>query len=241
MIEKLDLAALAEEIEQPYRPVRLAAAGGFEAALFTCHDKHTWHRREPKHQILLVLEGVITVDGPGGRQVVNEGEIALIPGQVGHNLGAGMRSVVVVFHEAPTDIHANGHPLPPDAPRGEIRKVNVAADVHGQGLFSWLVLGTAGGCAVAATRLWGRSEPYVSPTVSLVLLVYRGVVDYATDTGTDDVAGSQMLVVPADSAVTLSSERGATVVAVVRDGMALPRPVAPDSAARDADSGKADT
>lgn len=35
MIEKLDLAALAEEIEQPYRPVRLAAAGGFEAALFT--------------------------------------------------------------------------------------------------------------------------------------------------------------------------------------------------------------
>lgn len=237
MIEKLDLAALADEIEQPYRPARLAASGAFEASLFVCHDKHTWHRSEPKDQVLVVLEGVITIDGPGGRHVANEGEAVLIPGQTGHNLGAGMRSVVVLFRETPISVNANGHQVPPEAPRGEIRKVNVAAEVHGQGLFSWLALGTAGGCAIAATRLWGRSEPYRVPAGSLVLLVYRGLVDFTAVADGGDVAGSQMLVVPPDTLITLASERGATVVAAVRDGLLLPRPVAADSAARDADAG----
>lgn len=230
MLQKLDLAALAEEIENPYRPALLAALGTLDASLFVCDDKRSWHRNEAHDQLMLVLEGVITLDGPGGRTVVNEGEVAAIPGRVGHGVAAGMRSSVVLFRQQPVGASSNGHQPPPEAPRGELGKVNVAASVHAGHLFDWLPAGTAGNYAAYATRLWGESEPYTVPAGSLIVLVYRGVLDYTAGDESAAIVGSQMLVAPPDTRLTLRSERGATVLAVVRAGMPLPQP-APSSAA----------
>jgi len=234
-LQKLDLATLAEGIELPYRPLPLVSLGSIEASLFVCDDKRGWHRNESHDQLMLVLEGVITLDGMGGKAIVGEGELASIPSRVGHNVTAGMRSTVVLFREQPASGQRNGHVSPPDAPRGEVDKVNVAQDVHTHQRFDWQAVGAAGGYATLATRLWGPSEPYEVPTGSIVLLVYRGVLDYIAsgDKGEEEgsVVGSQMLIVPAATRVTLDSERGATVLVLVRSGMPLPRPASPSQAA----------
>ena len=96
MLQKLDLATLAEGIELPYRPLPLVTLGSIEASLFVCDDKRGWHRNESHDQLMLVLEGVISLDGMGGKAIVSEGELASIPSRVGHNVTAGMRSTVVL-------------------------------------------------------------------------------------------------------------------------------------------------
>ncbi len=239
MLQKLDLATLAEGIELPYRPVPLVSLGSVEASLFVCDDKRGWHRNESHDQLMLVLEGVITLDGMGGKSIVGEGELASIPSRVGHNVTAGMRSTVVLFREQPAGGQANGHLPPPEAPRGELDKVNVAQDVHTHQRFDWQAVGTAGGYATFATRLSGQSEPYDVPAGSLVLLVYRGVLDYRTGVEDGSVVGSQMLIIPATTRITLSSERGATVLVLLRSGMPLPRPATSDPATQGGDAGDA--
>jgi mannose-6-phosphate isomerase-like protein (cupin superfamily) len=237
VLQKLDLATLAEGIELPYRPLPLVSLGSVEASLFVCDDKRGWHRNESHDQLMLVLEGVITLDGMGGKAIVGEGELASIPSRVGHNVTAGMRSTVVLFREQPVTGQANGHVSPPDAPRGEMDKVNVAADVHAHQRFDWQAVGAAGGYATFATRLLGSSDPYQVPAGSLVLLVYRGVLDYRADEEEGSVVGSQMLIVPSATRITLSSERGATVLVLVRSGMPLPRPAASSPAAQSSSAG----
>lgn len=230
MLQKLDLATLAEGIELPYRPLPLVSLGSIEASLFVCDDKRGWHRNESHDQLMLVIEGVITLDGMGGKAVVSEGELASIPSRVGHNVTAGMRSTVVLFREQRAVGETNGYIPPPDAPRGEMDKFNVAQDVHTQQRFTWQAVGAAGGYATFATRIWGPSEPYAVPLGSLVLLVYRGVLDYATEAEEGSVVGSQMLIVPTGVRITLNSERGATVLALARSGMPLPQPASPSAA-----------
>lgn len=239
MLQKLDLPALAEEIELPYRPLPLASLASLDASLFVCHDKNTWHRSDARAQIMLVLEGVITVDGPQGRIVVHEGEAAVIPAKVPHNIGSGMRSTVVLFQEQPPDGSQNGHHPSPDMPLGAVSKVGIAAGVHANPLFNWLAVGDVGSHAVAASRLWGRSEAYEAPLGGLAILVYRGVLDYATADASDTAVGSQLLVVPAGQQITLSSERGATVLALARAGKRLPQPLPSGSAEPSADPGEA--
>lgn len=239
MLQKLDLAAMAEEIELPYRPVPLASMASLEASLFICHDKNSWHRADARAQAMLVLEGVITLDAPQGRAVVHEGEVAVVPAKVPHNIGAGMRSIVVLFQELAPDGSQNGHHPSPDAPLGAVSKVGIAADVHTNPLFSWLAVGDVGGHAAAATRLWGRSEAYEAPPGGLAVLVYRGVVDYATAEGSGTAVGSQLLVVPGGTRITLISERGATVLALARAGKPLPQSLPSGSAEPSADPGDA--
>lgn len=231
MLQILDLATLAEDIELPYRPVPLVSLGSIEASLFVCDDKRSWHRNESHDQFMLVLEGVITLEAARGRAIVGEGELASIPSRLGHNVTAGMRSTVVLFREQPVQAASNGYHPPPDVPQGEVDKVNVAVDVHAHALFNWQPVSEAGGYATFASRLWGPSQPYTAPAGSLVVLVYRGVLDYVSGDDAGAVVGSQMLVVAPDTEITLNSERGATVLALVRSGMPLPQPASSGTAA----------
>lgn len=231
MLQPMDLASLAEGIDTPYLPQPLVALEALEAALFVSQDKRSWHRNEAQDQLLFVLEGVITLDGPTGQTViVNEGELCAVPAKLGHIVASGMRSSVVLVTEQPVPASANGRPAPPFAQRSEIDKANVAVQVHQNALFDWQQVGAVGGYTAHATRLWGSSVPYPVPEGSMLLLVFRGVLDYRTRDVAGSVVGSQLLAVPAGTSITFDSERGATVLALVRAGTALPEPARPAAA-----------
>jgi hypothetical protein len=225
VVQALDLIDIAGAIDAPYRPVPIASLGAVTVSLLICEGPKTWHRAADRDELMLVLEGVITLDGPDGVLVVNEGEMARIPARLVVEYFSGMRSTVVQVHEAaaPDDGTAD---LPSAAT--VLGKSNVAMDVRRAPAYTWLPAGSIGGHAVLATRLVGASARYVYPAGPFAALVYRGVVDYESDGGSGSVVGSQVLVVDGGEPVQFGSDRGATVVVVLRDGVPPPveRPAA---------------
>ena len=224
LLRELNLAQIADEIDAPYRLVPLVSLGGIEMAVFICEGPKTWHRVAEHDEALLVLEGVITLEGKGGKTVVEEGEMARIPAKVGLNYFSGMRSTVILTQEqAGASWGSNGYHAPSEEDHS-IGKRNYAGEVRQAPLFHWERLGVTGGYALSASRLQGDSRPYRVPPGSVVALVYRGVLDYVGPTSTGSIVGSQILVMPGDTTVVLRSERGATVVVLARKGAPLPGP-----------------
>ena len=172
--------------------------------------------------MLLVLEGVITLEGATGKMVVNEGELAAAPRDVSHNAHSGMRSTVVLFEQQQAKESSNGHHGPPVENRNNLSKVNVALDVRAVPAYEWLTAGAVGGYDTFASRLWGTSAPYEATNGPLLVLVYRGVLNYATDDESGVIVGSQMLHVPSGARITLGSEHGATVLVLARSGTPMP-------------------
>jgi mannose-6-phosphate isomerase-like protein (cupin superfamily) len=236
VLQTVDLARLAEDIDSPYRPTPLAKVGGAAVSLFICDDLRSWHRNEAQDTLMLVLEGVLVLDSNAGRAVANEGEVFAVPRKQNHNLSAGMRSSVVLLDAEPAGAKANGHVEPPFAPPGEIERFNVAADVLRGQPFEWLPVGSAGGCRAAASRLWGEGASYTAGEDCL-LIVYRGVLDFEVAGETGTVVGSQLLHIPAGTEIRFRSERGATALFVARNGTPLPEAVS--SGAPHSGSGRA--
>jgi mannose-6-phosphate isomerase-like protein (cupin superfamily) len=221
VLQTVDIARLAEEIDQPYQPTPLASAGGFSASLFVCDDLRSWQRDDPFDTLLFILEGVLVLESGSNRAVANDGDVLAIPRKHGHNLSAGMRSSVILIGTDGAPPAGNGHMPPPYAPAGGIQKVHMAAEVLQGQPFEWLPVGTAGPCRSFASRLWGASLPFTSPD-SCLLLVYRGVLDFEVAGQTGSVVGSQMIVIPPGMTIGFDSPRGATVLLMTRDGSPLP-------------------
>ncbi len=219
----IDLARLAEGLDSPYRPVALAETEGLRASLFVCDDRRSWHRDGGQGSLLFILDGVVIIETGGGRTVANEGELLRLPRQLGHSISAGMRSTVLLFE--PGEGGGDQHLPPGSGPDREITKVNAAAEALRGQPFHWLDLGDCGSHGLSVTRLWGSSEEHRPGAGPLLLVVYRGVMDYRLDEEEDVAVGSQLLLVPAGRLLRLRAERGATVLAL------CPRPDAPPSPA----------
>ncbi|MFN2114387.1 MAG: hypothetical protein ACK2T6_01655 [Anaerolineae bacterium] len=224
MLRKHDLSAMAEELDTPFMPEVIESLGGVEASLFVCDGQKGWHRRADAAELAVILEGVMTLDGADGLVVADEGDAVRIPEGIGLKVQSGMRTNVILIHESDALSSANGRPsLPPGAPRPPLSKSNVAVDVLSSDPFHWREAGTVGEYRVVASRLVGAAKPFkaAGPTLAIV---YRGVLDYRSGTETGSVVGSEALFVPTGTPVSLSSERGATVLLVVGKQAELPAP-----------------
>jgi hypothetical protein len=221
VLQELNLAQIAEEIDAPYHLVPLVSLGAVDLSVFICEGPKTWHREADRDESLLVLEGVISLEGQSGKTVVGEGEMARIPAKVGLNYFSGMRSTVILAQERPGMWGRNGYHAAGEEDHG-VEKRNYAGQVRSQAPFHWQRVGVTGGYALSATRLQGVSRPYAVPSGSVVILVYRGILDYEGPEVSGSVVGSQVLVMPTGAQVVLRSERGATVVALARKGAPLP-------------------
>jgi mannose-6-phosphate isomerase-like protein (cupin superfamily) len=221
VLQELNLAEIAEEIDAPYHLVPLVSLGAVDLSVFICEGPKSWHRAAERDECLTVLEGVITLESKSGKIVVGEGEMARIPAKAGLNYFSGMRSTVVLAQEHPGLWGGNGHQgLSEDD--HTVEKRNYASEVRQARPFHWERIGVAGGYALSASRLQGDSRAYVVPSGSLVALVYRGVLDYEGPDSSGSVVGSEILVMPGGASVSLRSERGATVLALARKGAPLP-------------------
>jgi hypothetical protein len=233
MLQILDLAGLAESIDTPYIPRPLASLPGLDVLLVVAEGPASWFRQVSFDELLLVLEGVVTLDAPQGRLVLNEGELASADRNARHHIQSGMRTTMVLFREVKPSDESNGHHSPDTGLAGLVEKKNAAVAVLSSGAFSWLGTGSAGAYDAHATRLVGASAPYTVPAGALAAVVYRGVLNYeAVDgdgrpVGDGTVVGSQMLVAGSDTRLTFTSERGATLLLLVRHGAPLPQPAAP--------------
>lgn len=220
MYEHLDLAAMAEAIDQPFSPRVAVTQPPLGVVVLVCEAPRRWNREAAYGELWLVLEGVLTLDGTFGHLVVNEGEVAHIPAKVAHTVFSGMRTTVVVLRRLPQTAQENGHYTPPIA--GQMKKQNLGVVVHHAAPFDWLDAGTVAGWGAHATRLTGMSTPYEVPEGGIILVVYRGVLDWRMGDEEGAVVGSQLLQVEPPSQLTLSSDRGATVVLLAREGALLP-------------------
>ena len=223
----VDIAAIAEEIRTPYQAVTLASLGTVDVKLVICGGPKPWHRSTVHNELALVLEGVVTLDGPKGRTIANEGDMALVPAKMGYAYASGMRSIVVLFQERDQGDRTNGHHKgPPPQPvledLSEASRVPFGTDVRAASPFEWLSTGAVGSYVSSSTRLWGESAPYAAPPGGMIVLVYRGVLDYRTDEAQGTIVGSELLHVEEGVTVTLSSERGATVVVLAKKDAPLP-------------------
>ncbi len=224
MLQKIDLASIAEEIESPYRPIPMASLEGLDVSLFISHGSKSWRRQAAYDQALFVIEGVIIIDGPFGKLVVNEGDLAVVPADVGHGIYSGMRSSIVLFEEKQADGSSNGHRSLPQSAGGGIERLSVAVDARAAPPFDWRACGMTGRYQLSATRLVGGAKPYQAPRGSLALLVHRGMLDFQTADESGSVVGSEFLVVPPDASLSFYSEHGATVLAAAMADAALPEP-----------------
>ncbi len=228
MQQVIDLARMAEEMDSPYRPVDLVSLDRLKASLFVCDDRRSWHRDGAEGSLLFILDGVVMVDNGTVRTVANEGELLTVPRKLGHTVSAGMRSTVLLLEPViENGAVVNGHLPPHMALDREIHKSHAAADALRGEPFRWQALGQCGSYAVRATRLWGQSETYVPATGPLLLIVYRGVLDYqiGAEGEAEGVAvGSQILIAPAATPLRLRSERGATVLVMAHGHQEPPRP-----------------
>lgn len=222
-LQVLDLVGITSHIAAPYQVAPLVSLGTVDVALVICEGPRTWHRVPPRRELAMVLEGVITISGPGGRVVANEGDAVVLPPGADITVFSGMRSLVVLFRELELRAEVNGYHAPPTTEQATVERSNFAVVVKGGPAFGWRPAGELRGYEARATRITGESAPYTAPDGSLIVLVYRGELDFAADGQTGTVVGSQILVVPAGRRVVLNAERGATAVLFTRAGAPLPR------------------
>ena len=211
---------MAEAIDQPFSPHVATTQPPLGVEVLVCEAPRRWNREAAYGELWLVLEGVLTLDGTFGHVVVNEGEVAHIAPKIAHTVFSGMRTTVVLFRRLPQTAQENGHYTPPVS--GDMKKQNVGVAVHQTASFDWLGVGSVAGWGVHATRLTGSSTPYEVPKGGLILVVYRGVLDWRTADDEGVVVGSQLLQLDDSALLTLGAERGATVVLLVRQGAELP-------------------
>lgn len=233
-----DLTSIASSIDAPFQIVNFASLGAIEVGLVICESPRSWHRALERRELALVLEGVITVDRPAGRVVANEGSILSLPPGVELTIASGMRSTVVVFRPRTPDVATNGHFPPTDHDDTGVEHYSFISEAVIGSPNRWHPTGDVGTYTASATRMAGVGEPFVGPDGDMLLVVYRGVVDYR---GAGDergsVVGSQALVVPKDQPVALTAPRGATVIALARAAALLPT-IAPGSSADDEGDGR---
>lgn len=222
-LQVLDLVGITSHIAAPYQVAPLVSLGTVDVALVICEGPRTWHRAPTRRELAMVLEGVITISGPGGRVVANEGDAVTLPPASDITVFSGMRSLVVLFRELELRAEVNGYHAPPDAEQVAVERSNFAVVVKSGPAFDWEPVGELRGYEARATRIIGESAPYTAPDGSLIVLVYRGELDYAADGRSGTVVGSQLLVVPAGRRVVLGAKRGATAVLFARSGAPLPR------------------
>lgn len=222
-LQVLDLVGITGHIAAPYQVAPLVSLGTVDVALVICEGPRTWHRVPARRELALVLEGVITISGPGGRVVANEGDAVALPPGTEITVFSGMRSLVLLLRELELRAEVNGYHEPPSAEARAVERSNFAVTVRSEPAFQWQVAGELRGYEAHATRITGESAPYTAPEGSLVAVVYRGELHFAADDQTGTVVGSQLLVVPSGRRVVLGAPRGATVVLFTRSGAPLPR------------------
>ena len=222
MLQALDLVDIAATIDSPYTMVPLTSLGPVDVSVGVYEGPKTWHHTADRDELLIVMEGVVTIDGPDGTLVVNEGEVACVPGGPGLVYFSGMRSMVVLVRERRGPTAQGGAPDVPAPASAPLAKTNIAVEALRGGPFEWRSAGIVAGYAALGARMVGTSAPLDGRHDPVVMVVYRGVLDYVSGDTSGSVVGLQMLVIPGDGPVSLHSERGATVIALVRDGTPVP-------------------
>lgn len=222
-VRRHDLVDIAQTLDTPYQPMSLERMPTVEVSAVVCGGAKTWHHPVEQGELLVVLEGIIAIDGTGGPHVADEGEVVTLPAGGLYRISSGMRSVALLLQGLEPQNEANGYHRSPEAPTPPLSHLNFAKGVHEAPHFDWLATGEVRGQRASATRLVGRSESYDVTESPLVVLNYRGVLDVRIDEEESDLIGGQLLVVPAGRRVELGSERGATLLVLASRSAALPQ------------------
>ncbi len=107
-LEKVRIPSVGRQLVTPYHPVPLADLDTFAFTLTLCQGTGPRQRRDNQATLVLCHEGWLTVESDLGRVSLEEGELAVVPSGVGHQLSSVGRALAlgVERHKQP------GLPLP---------------------------------------------------------------------------------------------------------------------------------
>jgi mannose-6-phosphate isomerase-like protein (cupin superfamily) len=96
-MEKIDFAALAQNIKKPWSPIEIARMDGYHLLLSMFEGSYRFHKHDAE-ELFFVLRGTITIElGTDKTVTLNEGEGLLLPKGQAHRSIASKPALVMMF------------------------------------------------------------------------------------------------------------------------------------------------
>lgn len=216
MIQKVDLAAVAKKLTEPYMLVELAQAEEFAARLFICQEGIAWHKHIDEDELFFVYEGEISLESEWGSQTLQTGELAVVPKGVTHRSTSSIRSVVLLFERRLFSDRQDGkRRLFVLQGQGTLDKASVKEAAEGLAPFSPLDLASVDGFVAQAVVYQGRSNWGRNPQ-TLLLFLQEGEADVETEEGRTKIECGEMARIPKGLSHRLSAEERAVALLLLR-------------------------
>ncbi len=217
MIQKVDLAAVAKKLTEPYMLVELARLEDFVARLFICQGAIAWHKHIDEDELFFVYEGEISLESEWGNHTLQEGELAVVPKGVTHRSTSSIRSVVLLFERRLFSDRQDGKRRLFVLPgQDRLSKVSVKEAVEGLAPFSPLDLASVDGFVAQAVAYQGRSNWQQNPQ-ALLLFLQEGEVELETEEGRTKIEYGEIARVPKGLAHRLMAEERAVALLLSRN------------------------
>ena len=213
MIQKVDLAAVAKKLTEPYMLVDLAHVDDFAARLFLCHGGIAWHKHIDEDELFLVLEGEMALESEWGSHTLRAGEMAVVPKGVTHRSASTTGAVVFLFQRRLFSNRQNGRRrLFVLQGQGSLLKANVEKRAQTLSPFSTLDLAYVDDFVVQAAVCQGRSEWRTNPR-TMLLLMQEGETQLETEVGQTLIKEGEMARIPRGTLHRLLAEgRGVSLL-----------------------------
>lgn len=98
----IDLAAAFDSIDRPWTPHRAADVNGHQVRLARLEGAFTWHQHADEDELFLVVRGRLRIEFRGGAQVLEPGQMLLVPRGVEHRPVAEPTADVLLFEPGST-------------------------------------------------------------------------------------------------------------------------------------------
>jgi len=216
VIQKVDLAAVAKKLTEPYMLVELAQVEEFAARLFICQGGIAWHKHIDEDELFFVYKGEISLESEWGGQTLRSGELAVVPKGVTHRSTSSIRSVVLLFERRLFSDRQDGkRRLFVLQGQGTLDKVSVKEAVGGLAPFSPLDLASVDGFVAQAVVCQGRSNWKRNPQ-TLLLYLQEGKVELETEEGRTKINREEIAKMPKGLSHRLLAEERVVALLLLR-------------------------
>ena len=107
-INKVDIEAMCDEIEEPWSPMDLVTVNDQVVRMALCHGEYHWHRHKNEDELFYAYRGSLVIQVKGHSDItLRQGEMTVIPKGVEHCPKSVEPSYVLLFE--PFDLLTRGN------------------------------------------------------------------------------------------------------------------------------------
>ncbi|MFQ6058253.1 MAG: cupin domain-containing protein [Anaerolineae bacterium] len=208
-LDKINVLQEATKLTQPLAVATLARVDDFVTMVYICQGAVAWHKHEDQDELFFVQDGEITLETELGRQVLREGEMAVVPRQTAHSSRSSLWSVVLLFTRTTPTISRNGHRkmylTDDEAPLTKVNVIEEASRLVQP--FTPLDLVLVNDFLVRLAMAQGRGPWHRHEEHDELLFALGGGLTLQSEVGDTILGAGEMAVVPRRAEHRLSSRR----------------------------------